>query len=422
MIDLVVKLFKFSIFVKLLRLPTFENINGGKIDQYVDIDCYDQIYRFFLLKDPAVINSLIAIVFIGTSCGLLGSFMVVRRMALIGDTLAHAILPGVVLGFFWTEAKSLFSVLVGAIITAFTSTIIINILQNTTNLKKDSLLAMVLSSFYSIGVCAITIIQKSNISNKSGIDKYLFGQASAISTVDLWLMGICSSFTLMVIYLFYRELLISSFDIIFSRTLGIYVRICHYCLMILLTITIVISLQAAGIILVTAMLITPSITAYILTRKFYKILQISVLIGISTGAIGVFFSFIGNNLPTGPCIVLCSGGVFLITICFDCRKKFSLFLRKKIFALWFINRTLGVIYHTWEFSFFYNNDIRIRDVMKYYTDSAIFLEKNLPILQKIGYIDILDKSSFLDNSCSICFEISKAGKRKSCIIIKKHKK
>lgn len=270
----------------------------------------EQARRFLSLRDPAVRHALAGAVLLGISCGLLGAFLVVRKLALVGDTLSHAVLPGVAAGFLWNQTKDPWSIFVGAVAAGMLGTLTVGWIRRTTRLKEDAALGMVLAGFYAVGICLMTMIQRLPTGNKSGIDTFLFGQAAAIATDDLWLMGSVTVAAGALIALFYKELLVTSFDAAFARSAGYPAQWVHHGLMLLVSFAVVSALQAVGVVLVAAMLVTPAATAYLLTDRFHRMLGWSALLGMGAGVGGCFVSFLGGDLPTGPTIVLTASAGF----------------------------------------------------------------------------------------------------------------
>ncbi|MDZ4816410.1 MAG: iron chelate uptake ABC transporter family permease subunit [Verrucomicrobiota bacterium] len=284
---------------------------AARIGEISETNIGDQVYRFFTLQDPSVRYTIAGCILLGTCCGMLGSFIVVRKMALMGDALSHAVLPGVALGFLWTMEKNPLYIFVGATIAGLIGTATVSAIKRTTRLKEDTALGIVLASFYAVGICLLTYIQHLPTGNKSGIDKFLFGQAAAMGREDLILMAVVCVICLVMVYLFYKELLALSFDTAFARSLGLNVDLLHHMLMLLLSFAVVISLKAVGVVLVSAMLITPAATAYLLTERLSRMIGIAIVVGMVSGIAGAFFSFLGNNLPTGPFIVLAASLFFV---------------------------------------------------------------------------------------------------------------
>ncbi|MGV3532346.1 MAG: metal ABC transporter permease [Chthoniobacteraceae bacterium] len=284
--------------------------DAAQISDLVETNTLEQARRFFTLSDQSVRNAVIGSLLLGISCGLLGSFVVVRKIALLGDALSHAVLPGVALGFLWNMTKDPIAIFVGATVAGLFGTAVVGWITRTTRLKEDAALGLVLATFFAVGMCMMTMIQRLPSGNKSGIDKFLFGQAAALDSGDIRLMTITTIVTLVLVTLFYKELLVTSFDPAFARSVGLPVRILQELLMLLLAFAVVIALQAVGVVLVSAMLITPAAAAYLLTDRMHRMLFLAALFGMFSGALGSFFSFLGNNLPTGPFMVIGASTVF----------------------------------------------------------------------------------------------------------------
>ena len=178
-----------------------------------------QAIRFFSFRDPSVRYAVIGSVMLGISCGLLGCFIVVRKMALVGDTLSHAVLPGVALAFLFSgvSASGLFDwsfdavnitknpvlIFCGAVVAGVAGTFLVNTLKQTTKIKEDSALGLTLASFFAVGICLLTMIQRLPTGNKSGIDKFMFGQAAAIGEDDIRLMTGITVLIVAVVFVFY---------------------------------------------------------------------------------------------------------------------------------------------------------------------------------------------------------------------------
>lgn len=294
----------------LLGLP--QGLWADRIGSLAETDWVDQAARFLSLRDPAVRLAVLGSIFLGISCGLLGSFIVVRKLALVGDTLSHAVLPGVALGFLWNTTKDPVAIFIGATVAGLFGTVVVSWIRETTQIKEDSALGMVLAGFYGIGIVLISMIQRMETSAKSGLDQFLFGQAAALAREDVILMGAVTVLAVVVISLFYKELVITSFDFGFARAIGLPAQWSHHMIMLLLAFAVVVSLQAVGVVLVSAMLITPAASAYLLTDRMHRMLFVAAGFGMCAGIIGCFLSFLGTNLPTGPFMVLAASLLFLI--------------------------------------------------------------------------------------------------------------
>lgn len=289
---------------------------AARIGDVVEVSGWEQAARFLSLRDTSVQLALAGAVLLGATCGLLGSFLVVRRLALVGDVLSHAVLPGVTAGFLWNKTKDPAAIFIGASIAGLFGTAIVAWITRTTKLKEDTALALVLSVFFAAGLVMMSIIQNLPEANKSGVDKVLFGQAAALSATDIKLMGAVAAATVVLLILFYKELLVVSFDAAFARAIGLPAAWVQHAFMFLLSAAVVVALQAVGVVLISAMLITPAASAYLLTDRMHKMLLLAVVLGVTSSVLGAFFSFLGSNLPTGPCMVVAASSIFLVTVLF----------------------------------------------------------------------------------------------------------
>ncbi len=290
---------------------------AARIGDVVEVSGWEQAARFISLRDTSVQLALAGAVLLGATCGLLGSFLVVRRLALVGDVLSHAVLPGVTAGFLWNQTKDPIAIFIGASIAGLFGTTVVTWITRTTKLKEDTALALVLSVFFAIGLVMMSIIQNLPDANKSGIDKVMFGQAAALSGTDIKLMGAVTAATILLLIAFYKELLVVSFDAAFARAIGLPVAWVQHAFMFLLSAAVVVALQAVGVVLISAMLITPAASAYLLTNRMPKMLALSVVLGIGAALLGAFLSFLGSNLPTGPCMVVSASSIFLLAVLFS---------------------------------------------------------------------------------------------------------
>ena len=354
----------FYLLSSLLYLLCAQRAHAARIGDLSETTLWDQALRFFTFQDPSVRYALLGSMLLGISCGLLGSFIVVRKMALVGDALSHAVLPGVALGFLWNMSKDPVAIFIGATLAGLLGAGTVHLIKQTTRLKEDTALGLVLASFFAVGICLVTMIQRLPTGNKSGIDKFLFGQAAAIGPGDVQLMGVVTGLAVVVIGALYKEFLVTSFDAQFARVSGFPAQALHYTLMLLLAFAVVIALQAVGVVLVSAMLITPAAAAYLLTDRMHRMLLLASLFGMAAGALGAFLSFLGNNLPTGPFMVLAATTVFAGAFLFGPRHG--------IVARWWRQRsraariqrenTLKAIYHVLEAREFQGEGVSLREL------------------------------------------------------------
>ena len=284
---------------------------------------------FFTLADANVRFVLLGSLLIGATGGMLGTFAVLRRRSLMGDALAHAALPGVALAFMLTGSKSLPVLITGATVTGVLGVLIIQFIVNNTRIKADAALGIVLSVFFGVGIVLLTHIQGSGVGNQSGLDKFLFGQAAAMVHDDIIVMAVLSVAIIVVVLLFYKEFKVLIFDPKFLQSLGISVRVTDLILMGLIVLTVMVGLQAVGVVLIAAMLITPAVAARFWTQRLHVLVILSALIGGLSGAAGTFLSSQAPRVPTGPVMVLVATSFFVFSALFGPRRGLVQRLRRQ---------------------------------------------------------------------------------------------
>ncbi len=262
------------------------------------------MWRFWSFQDAAVRTATAGVLLLAISSGTLGCFIVLRRLSLLGDSLGHAVLPGVCLGFLVTWTKDPRWILTGALISALLASWLIGFIRRHSRLKPDVVMGLVLSGFFGVGTVLLTRIQHLPAGNQSGLNQFLFGQASAISEQDLWLMGTLSLVIVGCVVATFKELVLTSFDEGFAVAIGLPVRGLHYLLMGLTALAVVISIQAVGVVLVSAMLIMPAAAALLCTDRMSNMVLLAVAFAVVAGVFGLNVSFLRDRLPTGPFIVL----------------------------------------------------------------------------------------------------------------------
>lgn len=255
-------------------------------------------------------RALIASVMVGVINGALGCFIILRRMAFIGDALSHAILPGVVIAFM-VAGKGHFALFLGAVFAGIVTALLIGFVNRNSRIKEDSAIGVIFIGMFAFGVLLISRLQAVHLD----LQHFLFGDPLGVSPGDLYLTGIIGIVILGSITLFYKQLQLTSFDPIMATAIGMNTGMVHYFLMGILSMTIVASLQAVGIILVVAMLITPGATAYLLTERLPKMLILASLIGATAAIIGLYISY-WMNYSSGAAMVIVVTLMFLITLIF----------------------------------------------------------------------------------------------------------
>ncbi|MEL6670234.1 MAG: iron chelate uptake ABC transporter family permease subunit, partial [Bacteroidota bacterium] len=238
-------------------------------------------------------------------------------MSLVGDALAHAILPGVVVAFliFGYNPMGFFS---GAVVAGLLTAVGITWLQNKVKTKNDAAVGIVFTSMFSLGVILISRISRSDGVHLD-LKDFLFGYALGVSDTDLLLTGLVTVYVLVSVAVFYRYLFASTFQSVVARTMGIKVQMLHYFLMLLLSFAVVASLQTVGVILVVAMLITPAATALLLSNRLPRVLALAGFIGLLSAILGMIVAVILNT-PPGPAMALVATSIYGLAVVFAPKK------------------------------------------------------------------------------------------------------
>jgi len=263
-------------------------------------------------------NALITSVMVGISAGIIGSFIILRGMSLMGDAISHAVLPGVAISFMLGS-----SYVIGATVFGMASAALIGFVTKHSRLKNDTAIGIVFSAFFALGIILISFA-------RSSTDLYhiLFGNVLAVRDSDMFLTAAVLIIVLIAVPLFYKQLKLTSFAPTIAKSYGWNISAINYGLMFLLTLVAVTSLQTVGTILVIAMLITPAATAYQLTDKLIVMIVLSTVFGTLSSIVGLYFSY-SYNLPSGATIVMAAAMFFIVAFIFAPKKGLVGQLRKE---------------------------------------------------------------------------------------------
>lgn len=264
--------------------------------------------------DYTIQNVMMGAALLGLISGVLGSFAVLRQQSLLGDTLAHAALPGVCLGFMIAGARELSSILAGALFTAILAALVMLVLTRASRLKTDAGLGIALSVFFAFGVVLLTYIQGTGNASQGGLDAFLFGQAAGILRSDLYLMGGITAFSLGLVAGFWKEFKLVSFDPVFAATLGLPVVLLETVLTVTIAFAVVVGLQMVGVVLMAAMVIAPAVGARQWTRRLEHMVLLAAVFGVISGVTGALISATGQGLATGPLIILSASALVAVSI------------------------------------------------------------------------------------------------------------
>lgn len=266
------------------------------------------------LVDPLsyafMLRGLTAALIVGIVCAVLGTYIILRGMALFGNAMAHAILPGVAVAYLaaGTSQSWLF---VGGLTAGILTALGIGAMSRE-GIKEDTATGVIFVSMFALGIALISTVRSYTVD----LNHFLFGNILGVSSGDLWLTGIFGGLVILTILAFYKEFLVISFDQILAKTLRLPATFLNYLLLLLMAVTIVISLQTVGIALMTAMLVTPAAAAYLLTRRLPVMMALAATIGAASAASGLYLSFY-INVASGPAIVLVCTLFFLLAFLFS---------------------------------------------------------------------------------------------------------
>lgn len=248
-------------------------------------------------------RALVTSIMVGAICGLLSCFVVLKRWSLLGDAISHAVLPGVAIAYLlgWPF-------FVGAFVTGALTSVGIGAIERHTRIRADAAMGLMFTAAFALGIVII-----SKIASSTHLMHILFGNVLGVRPSALLLTFVASLVALIVVWLAYRPLLLYTFDPQQATTLGFNTGLIHYGLILLLTLTIVASLETVGIILVVAMLITPGASAQLLTDRFATMLWLSVSIGVASAVIGLWLSY-QFDVASGGTIVLVATAFFMLAL------------------------------------------------------------------------------------------------------------
>ncbi|WP_394456842.1 metal ABC transporter permease [Leuconostoc suionicum] len=261
-------------------------------------------------------TALITSVLVGIMSGIIGSFIILRGMSLMGDAISHAVLPGVAVAYMLG-----INLLLGASAFGILAALLIGVVTMKSKLKNDTAIGIVFSAFFALGFILISLAESA-----TNLHHILFGNVLAVSDSDLITTAIVLSIVLLFVVTFYKELLVTSFDSTFAKAYGLKTQIMHYALMLVLTLVTVTALQTVGIILIVAMLITPAATAYLLTNRMSHMMIVAAIFSVISSIVGLYLSFT-FNWASGPAIVLTAAIFFSFVFIFS-PKQGIIFKRK----------------------------------------------------------------------------------------------
>ena len=254
-------------------------------------------YEFF-------VRALVASALVGVACAVVGAFVVLKGMSFVGDAVSHSAFPGVVLAYLLG-----LPIILGGAVAAIGTALGIGALTRRSGLRADAVIGVLFAGMFALGVALF-----SSIPNYVGdLFHFLFGDVLGISFADLISLAVLASLLLLIVWVLWKELLFATFDPLGAGAAGLPVRRLDDLLLILIAVTIVVSLQAVGIVLVVAMITTPAATAQLLVKRFGQMIALAALIGVTSSIVGLYVSY-ALDIASGASIVLTETFAFLVAL------------------------------------------------------------------------------------------------------------
>ena len=253
-----------------------------------------------------MVRALIGSVLVGVMCPLVGAYVVTRNLAFIGDALAHAVLPGMVFGFIVGINPA-----IAAIPTGVSVAVLIRVVSRRAGLSSDTSIGILFATMFALGLMMLAMVTTINVA----MEDLLLGEILAISPTEVYVSVGITAMVILGLFVLHHWLLFASFDPVGSQVVGARGSFVDYLLLAMLALVIVIGIQAAGIVLVMAMLVTPAATAYLLVRRFVPMMMVAAVTGTVAAVTGLYVSYY-FNLPAGPAMTLVASGIFVLVVSF----------------------------------------------------------------------------------------------------------
>lgn len=373
----------------------------------------ETFFEFFSFSDASIVSVTVGAILLTASSAVVGTFTFLKKKALVGDAVAHAVLPGICMAFIISGNKNPLVLIIGAFITGWLSLVIIDGITKKSKIKEDSAIALILSVFFGIGILMLTNIQHSGNAAQTGLDSFLFGKAAALVGNDVITFGVVAVILMLTVSLFFKELKLISFDSNFAKALGIPVKGIDLLLTTLTVLAVVTGIQAVGVILMAAMLITPAAAARFWTNDVKKMTILAAILGAIAGLVGAYVSYVAPAMPTGPWIVLIISGIALVSFFFAPQKGVvsRLYEQRKMQHLMMDENLLKSLFHLGE---------KDDNLFKGRTMEEILSKRYFPKKRLKETLTRLKRQGFL-NSENSSWSFTEIGKRKGQRVVKLHR-
>jgi len=361
--------------------------------------------------DPVLRAPTIGSMLMCFAAGLIGVIVFLRKESLVGESLSHATYPGVVLGALvaalWGDDESLvisLGILVGSFLSACLGFWMVNFLQRRFRVKSDAALCFVLSAFFAVGITIASRMQFSHSTLYRQVQTYLYGQAATMTDVHIVIYGLLSLVVLLVVVLFYKELLVMTLDRDYARSLGIGVKWVDFLVFILVVMAVVIGIRSVGVVLMSAMLIAPAVAARQFSNKLSKVFIIAGVCGLISGFLGNYLSleismllsrmYPGERVgvPTGPMIVVVASSLSVLALLFAPERGF---LMRRLRANLFRNRCIreNLLKTMWKSG--EGAVMEFSEIIQFQTGAKAYLKSMLHQLVRCGWVKKVEKKYML---------------------------
>ena len=290
----------------------------------------DFVY-FFTFQDPSIAWVVLGITLLGVGSAYVGTFSFLDKKALLGDAISHAVLPGICVGFILAGEKNPVYIVTGAFLSGALATFMSSWLNRNTKLSDDTIIATILSVFFGVGIVLLTALQKSGNPEVAGLNSFIFGNAIGISESDLMLYGGLSVVIILVLTLALKEFRLMVFDPEYGKAIGFPMKTISFLFNVLMILAVVIGIQAIGVVLMAALLITPGAAARFWTDRLNPLLILAAFFSVISGILGTYVSFVIPQMPTGPWVVVFLSFFALVSFLISPKSGiiFRYFARKK---------------------------------------------------------------------------------------------
>jgi manganese/zinc/iron transport system permease protein len=344
----------------------------------------DFVY-FFTFQDPSITWVVLGITLLGIGSAYVGTFSFLDKKALLGDAISHAVLPGICLGFILAGEKNPLYIVTGAFLSGALATFLSSWLKKNTKLSEDAIIATILSVFFGFGIVLLTGLQKSGNPEIAGLNSFIFGNAIGISETDLLIYGGLSLTIIVVLTLLLKEFRLMVFDPGYGKAIGFPMEAIRFLFNVLMILAVVIGIQAIGVVLMAALLITPSAAARFWTDRLNPLLILAASFSILSGILGTYISFVLPQMPTGPWVVVFLSLIALLSFMFSPKSGivFRYFSRKKYLRKTHRDHLMKALYKALEEN---KNGLTIEEIYELYPYQKTEIDQSIKDLSNSGFI------------------------------------